>query len=469
MSAEIKYNGETLETLNGGEYVTLHTKGKTMEDDIRFEVEEVSGGDIAINGIVEQYKVNAGATVNAGDFVEFVNKVGSGAFCTYDIGEVSACKLDNSRVFVAYKNTANHCVAVVLTFDNTGVSVGKETLIWDVTSFGVSAAVTSSNKVIVSLGSQTYVQVFLLTVNYNEITLKDHWNYNYNEVYNKTVAIALSEERVMVITNHTRKTGGYPYYIQVFLFSVEKTEISCLDITNFAGCDLVTNLSAAALSDNKVLVVYNYSDPTNPNINCAHALTIVVTGSSISVGTAKSLARHFLYKVKAVSLEENKVLVVSNDNGFTGRAFVLTVSESGTIIAGGECVFSDRAMFVSVVVLSEEKAVVTYQNYGSGYGESIALNIDGNTVIAGGQITYFPAVTSVSDILSFSPTSALVIHNSGGGLYTSLTIDGADIKMEGTGTYVQPATSRLHNVGIAKTSGTEGRMVDVYCVGGESE
>lgn len=40
MSAEIKYNGETLETLNDGEYVTLHTKDMKMEDDIRVEVEE---------------------------------------------------------------------------------------------------------------------------------------------------------------------------------------------------------------------------------------------------------------------------------------------------------------------------------------------------------------------------------------------------------------------------------------------
>lgn len=37
MRATIKYKGETLESLNGGEYVTIHTKDKTMEDDIRVE------------------------------------------------------------------------------------------------------------------------------------------------------------------------------------------------------------------------------------------------------------------------------------------------------------------------------------------------------------------------------------------------------------------------------------------------
>lgn len=37
MSATITYKGKTVETLNGGEYVALHTKGMTMEDDIRVE------------------------------------------------------------------------------------------------------------------------------------------------------------------------------------------------------------------------------------------------------------------------------------------------------------------------------------------------------------------------------------------------------------------------------------------------
>lgn len=37
MSATITYKGKTVETLSGGEYVALHTKGMTMEDDIRVE------------------------------------------------------------------------------------------------------------------------------------------------------------------------------------------------------------------------------------------------------------------------------------------------------------------------------------------------------------------------------------------------------------------------------------------------
>ena len=43
--AIIFYGGKTVTTLNGGEYVTIHTKGQKMEDDLRVEVARASGGD----------------------------------------------------------------------------------------------------------------------------------------------------------------------------------------------------------------------------------------------------------------------------------------------------------------------------------------------------------------------------------------------------------------------------------------
>ncbi len=44
MPAEIKYNGQTITTLNGGEYAVLHTKNVPVIDDIRVELTEESGG-----------------------------------------------------------------------------------------------------------------------------------------------------------------------------------------------------------------------------------------------------------------------------------------------------------------------------------------------------------------------------------------------------------------------------------------
>ena len=52
--ATITYKGETLETLNGGEYVLLHTKGQRMEDDIRIDAfGGGTGGECSGNHIIE--------------------------------------------------------------------------------------------------------------------------------------------------------------------------------------------------------------------------------------------------------------------------------------------------------------------------------------------------------------------------------------------------------------------------------
>lgn len=40
--ATMTYKGEILETLNGGEYAIIHTKGEVMEDDIRVDVSETT-------------------------------------------------------------------------------------------------------------------------------------------------------------------------------------------------------------------------------------------------------------------------------------------------------------------------------------------------------------------------------------------------------------------------------------------
>ena len=69
----------------------------TEEWDGSFTVEgEPTTGDegLNLNGIIKQYKVNAGANVNAGDFVEFVRKCDEGTFHSGTTSYLSASKLD---------------------------------------------------------------------------------------------------------------------------------------------------------------------------------------------------------------------------------------------------------------------------------------------------------------------------------------------------------------------------------------
>ena len=60
---------------------------------------------LSINGIIREYEVNAGASVSAGDFVEFVNKWGNINIFEDNsyVSNMSACRLNTNSVFIAYR------------------------------------------------------------------------------------------------------------------------------------------------------------------------------------------------------------------------------------------------------------------------------------------------------------------------------------------------------------------------------
>ena len=324
------------------------------------------GGGISINGVIEQYKVNAGATVSAGDFVEFVAKFGSGEFNSGSTSYISAVALSESKVLVAYRDEGNskYGTACILTINGTSITAGTET------------------------------------------------------VFN----------------------SGSTFQI-----------------------------SAVALSESKVLVAYR--DDGNSKYGTACVLTI--NGTSITAGTGTVFNSGSTSYISAVALSESKVLVAYRDEGNSkyGTACILTINGT-SITAGTETVFNSGSTFqISAVALSESKVLVAYRDDGnSKYGTACVLTINGTSITAGTEKVFNSAITSHVSAVAFSANSSLIVYQSAGvGAFKGLTIDGTTINVQNNtnttnGTYVQTATNRLHNVGIANTGGAEGETIEVYCV-----
>jgi hypothetical protein len=131
-------------------------------------------------------------------------------------------------------------------------------------------------------------------------------------------------------------------------------------------------------------------------------------------------------------------------------------------------VFGSKAAQISAAALTDSKALIAYaDNSNSDYGTAVVLTISGTTITTGTAVVFDYNFPKNISFVTFSATSAIVVYYNGTGAFANLSINGTTITTDATeiGTYVQPATSRLHNVGVAKTGGTEGQTVDVYCVG----
>lgn len=478
MSATITYKGETLETLNGGEYVTLHTNGKTMEDDIRVEVAEVSGGDIAINGIVEQYKVNAGATVNAGDFVEFVNKYGAGVFFNGSVDNMSACKLDNNRVLVSYIDSVNGLyirrgAAVVLTVDNDGVSVGESIAFKSGQLQSISATALSENKVLVAYEHYDYGYkdyngcAIILTVSGTTIAVGEEVQFSdaYRTRYISATTVTDSKA---VVAYAVRESVSASYdNLHAVILTVSDTTITTGE-AKFIGGNQVESISAVTLSADRVVVAYvhdNYGYAVNLYIDD----TDIYTNGSVKFASSAS-------KVSTVALTDSKVLIAytvikTGTSDYYGKATVLAVGDSSIAVGGVVSLCDGICSNLSAVALTENKALVTYRDDVNTVMFATILTVSGTGIMSESYSESF-LVGVAYDVSSVALTEngVLVAYiMSSGGKFTNLNIANTSVTPgSGGSTYVQPATSRLHNVGVAKTSGTEGQMVDVYCVGGES-
>ena len=360
-----------------------------------------AGNGLDINGAINEYVVNAGANVNAGDFVEFIQgKVNQGTFNSGDTNYISAVALSDSKVLVAYRDSGNsgYGTAVVLTISGTTISVG--------------------NKTVFNNGST------------NDIS-----------------AVALSDSQVLVAYNN----GGNSYYGTAVVLTVSGTTIS-------AGTETVFNrgntnyISAVALNNSKVLVAYT----DNGNLFYGTAVVLTISGTKISVGTETVFNSGTTSDVSAVALSNSQVLVAYTDNGNSsyGTAVVLTISGT-TISVGTETVFNNRYTYnMSAAALSDNQVLVAYRdNSNSNYGTAVVLTISGTTISVGNKTVFNNGSTNDISAVALSDSQVLVAYRDNGDSLGDYAL---------IGEVIQPATTRDGYVGVAKTSGTAGQTVEVF-------
>lgn len=438
---------------------------------------------LTLNGIIREYEVNAGASVSAGDFVEFVNKCGAGEFHTGTTNYLSACKLDNSRVLVAYQDGGNssYGTAAVLTIDDTKISMGAEFVFNNSTTSYISVCALTDSKAVVAYsdGSNSSASsAIVLTIDGTNISAGEKVNINSIRTLS-TAIVGLTESKALVFTSYYNWATSC--YGMAYLLTINGTTISVSSskaISSSGKYCQVHRICASKITDSSVIFSYEQMENSNASY-CSDYLRAGVLAidesNNLSVGsivdiaksTSGSYANSRDFYSSLCVLNENKALIVYNrasDNFLCGEV----LSISGLAIGRGSATaFTEQAItqsYISVAALSETKALVAY------YGSAVVLTIDGTTISAGTAKVFNAGTTEGSSsgtyksVIPFSANSALVVLAAGTGKYASLSIADTTITVnEASGTFVEKATSNLHNVGIAKTSGAEGETVEVYC------
>ena len=417
-------------------------------------IDELRGGGLDINGAINEYVVNAGANVNAGDFVEFIQGiVNQGTFNNGNTNYISAVALSNSQVLVAYRDggNSNYGTAIVLTINGTAISAGTETVFNRGNTNYISAVALSNSKVLIAYSDSSnsnYGTAVVLTINGTAISVGNKTVFN-NGNTGASSAVALSDSQVLVAYTD----NGNSSYGTAAVLTISGTAISVGNKTVFNN-GVAYSIFAVALNNSQVLAAYR--DGSNSFYGTAVVLTI--NGTAISVGNKTVFNNGNTGASSAVALSDSQVLVAYTDNGNSnyGTAIVLTIN--GTAIsAGTETVFNrGNTNYISAVALSNSQVLVAYRDGGnSNYGTAIVLTINGTAISAGTETVFNRGNTNYISVAVVNENNVLITYGNIGDVLGDYALIGA---------VIQPATTRDNYVGVAKTGGTAGQTVEVYDV-----
>lgn len=425
-----------------------------------FEISSIEGGGsvFSIKGIVERYKVNAGASVSAGDFVEFVNRFNRGTFETNAASYVSACKIDNKSVFLAWSDASVGWAGVV--------TIGE--------TCTISKAAFSS--VMVEWIDATMIAEGKVLIVYRVPS---------NSSRGEAIVATIEDGQIRFGASKAFDTSAYPSYIAVTTLKENKAIVVYRDyIASDNGRCVVLNINGEiitpgiattfngaktygkdviALAEDRALIAFQ-------DVSQGSAVAVSIVDDNITVGAKVTFHSADTPRMCMARLDGDRALMAYASGG---NGYVKVLSVSGTTITlGASLSFTNQYAYdLSIAMLTANKAIVTYRNQGnSNYGEAAIFTVDNTKASHLGSSVFETNATTYTSVVAFSETSAFVAFNNNTGAFSGLTIDGASVASDGmgVGTYVQPATSNVHFAGLALTAGVEGDYVDV-CLDGDGE
>jgi hypothetical protein len=430
-----------------------------------YESVNVNAG-ININGMIEEYKVHAGATVNAGDFVEFVNSATNNYqqlnttsnSCNY---APSCIMLDENRVFIAHSyGSDNHLYGTIVEMNGDAITATSAQLSSKQNSCdqAPSCILLEDNKVFIAhVGvmdpsdhtSKDYLAGTIVQINGTTMTPTTTQLLTDINIYHAPSCLLLESNKIFIAHSQGSHSVLYGTIVQINGNTMTATNAGLHDDSMYL-CD--GQPTCLLLENNKVFISYS-----SPDMNTATRIAIVEIDGTTMTATIKD--EWFAYSnSNCILLEDNKVFIAYRDtwgNILCGGIAEIDGTEVTTTFTE-LCLDESNCMYTPSCVMLKDNKVLVVHSYGEEhYLYKTVVDINGTEMTA--------TTTAINSTANICNNTASCLSLDANNIFIA-HVDGTDNKLSATiaseGTYAKPYETAIN--GIAKTGGATGETVEVY-------
>lgn len=427
-----------------------------------------TGGGLEINGVIKAYP--AKGTIDAGDFVTYVNEYGTGNDETLSTAvnsgtAMSAVALSEGKVFIAYPSgSEKYLYGVVCTINGTTITPGTPTIInssgYNLGETVCTVALNSSKVVVIhsaahSTGTRPPIAGVVCTISGTTITAGQDTTLVSSRFGNVFSAVVLTSSKIFLAYNAGSSSSDY--WLHTMLCTISDTTITVSTIFDpDLGSTAGAVFSAVALSSSKVFISH-CSDNSSYYLK---GIVLTISGTSISKGSDTYLSTNEQYcnVISAVPLSSTRVIIINsyNNNEYL-RATVCTIS--GTSISYTHNYLGSRFQrnsTLSIVAISDKYVFLTcpYNNRLIGY----MLEVYSSNTVSQLSESYLSTEYGSGSVISstlLSQNNIFVAHASDS---TNFNLNGIIVTQK-----VKKVTSSTNTIlGVANTSGSDYTFVDVW-------
>jgi len=368
-----------------------------------------------------------------------------------------AIKLDEERVFIIYRSNSdtNKFYGVVCTISGESIIMGTVTKLTNTINakYSISATLLSENKIFITYNSiytsgGANVNAVICTVDGTSVTVGENTLKSIScSEYSTVCVVALSENKVIVVFEYNNILHGIVFMIDESVIEVG-TDIN-LNLKVSVSKDVI---SIVRLSEYKVCITYKDINGLLNGVVCN------INETDIVVGTNTLLSEKQVTTIKSVLVNEDKVFVAYRDNSSKSLYGVLCTIDEGVIVFEDDVLLSleDKVTTTYVwqlPIIVKDKIFIIHSYSNELFLCKLACEIKENKIFKKGDtILNTSKIQAISStLLDENQIFITYVKSSNNNLYAVTESAISEVKGFVSGQIA----------GVAKTRGTEGQIIKV--------